>query len=81
MFGIPLIEWVGYAASICIAISLIMTSVYKLRMINTVGCLLFVIYGFVVHAYPVAVANLVIVFINLYQLYRLHETGEKHRAS
>ena len=27
MFGIPLIEWVGYAASIMIAISLLMTNI------------------------------------------------------
>ena len=46
MFGIPLIEWVGYAASIMIAISLIMTNIVKLRVINSIGCILFAIYGF-----------------------------------
>ena len=34
MFGIPAIEWVGYLASIMIAISLIMTDIVKLRVIN-----------------------------------------------
>lgn len=72
MFGIPWIEWVGYSASVFIAISLLMTSVEKLRIINSIGCLLFVVYGFIVHAYPVAVANLIIVFINLYHLYKLN---------
>lgn len=66
------IEWVGYAASIMIAISLLMTDVIKLRLLNTVGCLLFVIYGFIVGAYPVAVANLAIILINLYHLYKLY---------
>ncbi|WP_291657013.1 lactate dehydrogenase [Clostridium sp.] len=57
MFGIPMIEWIGYAASICIAISLIMTDIYKLRVINSIGCVLFVIYGFSIKAYPVGVIN------------------------
>lgn len=71
MFGIPLIEWIGYAASVLIVISLIMTSVVKLRIVNTAGCTLFVFYGFVVGAYPVAISNLLIVLINLYHLYKL----------
>lgn len=71
MFGIPWIEWVGYAASAFIVISLIMTSVVKLRIVNTVGCVLFVVYGFTVGAYPVAISNLLIVLINLFHLYRL----------
>ena len=44
MFGIPLIEWVGYAASIMIAISLLMTDILKLRIINSIGCVLFVFF-------------------------------------
>lgn len=71
MFNVPLIEWVGYAASAMIAISLVMTSLVKLRIINTIGCILFVIYGSIVGAYPVAVANAIIVIINIYQLYKL----------
>lgn len=73
MFNTPWIEWVGYGASLMIAVSLLMTDLIKLRLINTVGCLLFVIYGFIVGAYPVAVANLAIILINLYHLYRLYD--------
>lgn len=43
MFGIQVIEWVGYTASIMIAISLIMTDIVKLRIINSIGCILFAI--------------------------------------
>ena len=71
MFGIPFIEWVGYLASIVIAISLIMSDIIKLRVINTIGCILFVIYGLSVGAYPVAFTNMLIVFINAYYLYKL----------
>lgn len=73
MFGIPLIEWVGYAASIMIAISLIMTDIVKLRIINTIGCILFVIYGFSVKAYPVAIVNAFIILVNGYYLYKFYK--------
>lgn len=65
------VEWIGYLASIFIVISLMMTSVVKLRVINTVGCILFVIYGVIVGAYPVVISNSIIVFINLYRLYQV----------
>ena len=68
-----LIEWIGYIASAMIVVSLIMTSIVKLRIINTIGCVLFVIYGVIVGAYPVSVANGLIVIINLYNLYKLQK--------
>lgn len=73
MFGIPAIEWVGYAASIMIAISLIMTDIVKLRIINSIGCILFTIYGFMVKAYPVGIINAFIFFVNIYYLYKFYK--------
>ena len=72
MFGIPLIEWIGYLASILIAISMFMKDIVKLRFINLVGSLLFAFYGFSIKAYPVATINSIIVFINIYYLYKLY---------
>lgn len=71
MFGIPWIEFVGYAASILIAISIVMTDMYKLRVINTAGCLLFFIYGIIIKAYPVGLVNLFMCFVNLYYLMKM----------
>ncbi|MEG0309009.1 MAG: YgjV family protein [Clostridium sp.] len=71
MFGISLVEWLGYLASVLIAISMFMKNIAKLRFINLIGCLLFAIYGFVIGAYPVAILNTLIVFVNLYYLYGL----------
>lgn len=73
MFGIPAIEWVGDAASIMIAISLIMTDIVKLRIINSIGCILFTIYGFMVKAYPVGIINAFIFFVNIYYLYKFYK--------
>jgi len=62
------LELVGYVASILVAISLMMSSILRLRLINLVGSAAFTVYGVLIHAYPVAVVNLIIVFINLYYL-------------
>lgn len=71
MFNIPWIEYVGYAASILIGISMFMKNMMKLRFINLIGCILFVVYGFTIKAYPVAAVNLVITFTNIYYIYKL----------
>ncbi len=68
------IEWIGYLASFTIAISLLMTDLVKLRLLNSVGCLIFVIYGIMVGAYPVAVANAAIILINGYHLWKLKKS-------
>lgn len=78
-----LVQWIGYAASACILISLTMTNIVKLRIVNTIGCLLYVVYGVLLDAYPVAIPNFIIIFINLYNLYKLKknrtlDNGEKN---
>lgn len=71
MFGIPFIEWVGYLASLLIALSMLMKNIIKLRFINLVGCICFVVYGIAIGAYPVAITNLFISGVNLYYLYNM----------
>ncbi|WP_297133579.1 YgjV family protein [Terrisporobacter sp.] len=76
MFSSELIEWVGYGASILLVISLMMTDITKLRIINSIGCLMFVIYGLTVGAYPVALSNMAIILINFYNLYKLKSQNQ-----
>lgn len=71
-----LLELVGYAASVLVAISLMMTSVLRLRLINLVGAAGFSLYGLLIGAYPVAVLNGAIVFVNLYHLAVMLRTKE-----
>jgi hypothetical protein len=61
-------EITGYIASVLVAISLMMSSIIKLRVINLFGAALFTLYGLLIGAYPVAVMNLFIVLIDLYYL-------------
>ena len=64
------IEWVGYMASFFVAVSFIFKDVKKLRLVNMIGCLAFVVYGILIHAYPVIIANAFIFLMNLYHLIR-----------
>ncbi|ABV38284.1 conserved hypothetical protein [Shewanella sediminis HAW-EB3] len=61
-------EILGYIASGFVGLSLLMGDIKKLRYINLFGCLLFVIYGLNISAYPVAVMNLFCAGINLYHI-------------
>ncbi len=62
------IELIGYSASLFVAISLSQSSVLKMRWINLAGCLLFVIYGVFLKAWPLAVANGYICLVNIWYL-------------
>lgn len=66
-------DLLGYAASIFVVISLLMSDIKLLRYVNFVGCVLFVIYGVYIAAYPVAVMNFVASGINIYHLLRLRK--------
>ncbi|MGV3026026.1 YgjV family protein [Clostridium thermobutyricum] len=70
-----LIEWVGYGASAMVVVSLLCTSMVWLRILNTIGCLLFVTYGIIIGAYPVAISNGIIVIINAVNLYKLKKNN------
>jgi hypothetical protein len=65
------IELIGYLGSILVAISLMMRSLLRLRLINLIGALFFTIYGLLLGAYPVAFLNALIVLIDLYYLFQM----------
>jgi hypothetical protein len=67
--GIELTEWVGYLAMTVLLVSFMMKNVIKLRIINSIGCLFFVIYGSLITQYPIVITNLAIILINLYYLF------------
>jgi hypothetical protein len=64
-------EIIGYLASTIIAISLLMKSLIRLRVLNGIGALVFVIYGILIKAYPVAFLNAIIVLIDIVFLIKM----------
>jgi len=71
-----IIELIGYLASVIVAISLLMSSVVKLRLLNLAGSLIFSIYGFIIKSYPVGFLNLFICLVNIYFLLMMSKTSE-----
>ena len=73
-----LIELFGYLGSVLVVISMLMTSVMKLRIINTIGSTIFATYALIIHSYPTALMNFCLVLINLYNMRKLSVNGQTY---
>jgi len=70
ILGISLTDWVGYIAMFALLVSFMMKDVKKLRIINSIGCGLFVIYGYMLStSWPIVITNSAIICINFYYLF------------
>ncbi len=63
-----LLESWGYLSMIAVLISMLMTDIKKLRIINSIACSMFIVYGYFHEAYPVVLMNSIVILINLYKL-------------
>ena len=70
----------GYTASAVIAVSLMMSSIVRLRIINLFGATCFSIYGFLIGAYPVFFLNGFIALIDIYYLIQIFGAREYFRV-
>ena len=80
LFNISLLEWIGYLASVVVAVSLTMSSIKRLRWYNLIGAAVFSFYGFAIHALPVGFLNLFIVFANIYYLVKMYSYKASFKA-
>ena len=62
-------ELIGYAASLFVLLSFFNKDLRKLRIVNSVGCGLFVIYGILLPSVPVILTNVAILLVNAYYLF------------
>lgn len=69
-------ELIGYAASVLVAISLMMSKIVKLRIMNLIGSVTFSLYGVLIGSIPVAGMNGFIVLINIYYLTKIYTADE-----
>lgn len=68
-----MVEILGYAASIMVAISLTMKDIVRLRVLNFIGCALFTAYGVMIDAWPVVATNGFIACVNIYFLAKMQK--------
>lgn len=63
------VSFIGYAASFFIVLSFVMKDVQKIRMVNFLGCVCFVVYGiYSGWLWPIIIPNAILCFIQLYYL-------------
>ncbi|NQV78536.1 MAG: uroporphyrinogen decarboxylase [Lutibacter sp.] len=69
IFEITITDWVGYLASLVLIISFMMKNVNTLRIVNSIGALLFVLYGIMLEiSWPIIITNGFILLLNIYYL-------------
>lgn len=73
---INLLDWFGYLASLVVLISLLTSSILRLRWINLFGASLFAIYGLLIGSLPTAMMNFGIVIIDIYYLVKIYSSKE-----
>ena len=72
-----MVEILGFGASVLVAVSLMMSSLARLRALNLVGAVLFALYGGLVGAYPVLAVNGFIAVVNVVYLLKM-QPGHSH---
>ena len=69
ILGIAITEWVGYLASFALIISFLMKKINTLRIINSIGALLFIVYGVMLDiSWPIIITNGFILLANIFYL-------------
>ena len=67
---VSMTEIVGYAGSAMVLVSFLMKGMRRLRILNSFGCALFVVYGIMLnYSIPIILTNVAILTINLVVLF------------
>lgn len=69
MLDISLTEGIGYLASLVLMVSFLMKNINTLRIINSIGAILFVVYGIMLAtSWPIIISNAFILGVNIFYL-------------
>lgn len=68
------VEIVGYLASLGVLTSFLLKDINKLRIVNTIGCILFIFYGILLNtSWPIIITNVSITVINVFYLTKAYK--------
>jgi hypothetical protein len=62
------IELLGYIGTAVVMASFMMSNVKRLRIVNSIGCSIWILYGFQIESMPVVLTNVGILAINLFHI-------------
>ncbi len=72
---INMVEILGYVAMIIVLVSFTMKDMMKLRMLNSIACAMFVVYGIIHETTPIVIMNILVILVNVF--YLIKERMEK----
>ena len=64
-----IVPWIGWVATACFGLSYFFKKPATLRLIQAGAALLWIVYGLLIHAIPVVVANLIVSAAALYSTF------------
>ena len=64
-----IVSWIGWVATACFGLSYFFKKPATLRLIQAGAALLWIVYGLLIHAIPVVVANLIVSLAALYSVF------------
>lgn len=71
-----LIEIFGYIGTLLVIISMMMTSITKLRIVNIIGSAITVIYSLIYNTWPIVVMNSCLIMINVFHLIKQYSNNK-----
>ena len=71
-----LYEALGIIATLFVLVSFLFTNEKRIRQINIIGAVLFVIYGVIIGAHAVYILNGALIFIHIYKLLKQRNAKE-----
>ena len=73
-------EWLGIVASAFVLISFLTSNQIRTRIINLVGCVVFVIYGLILPAYSTAFMNAALIIVHIIYLTKDFKARKKQKS-
>lgn len=73
-----MLELYGYIGSVLVVVSLLMASVVKLRIFNTLGCIVSGSYALIIGSLPLCLMNGALIFINGYYLIKMFNSKQEY---
>jgi hypothetical protein len=64
------VEIFGYLSMSVVLFSMLLKDMITLRIVNSAACAMFIVYGFMIGAYPVIVMNFLVIAINMYRIFK-----------
>jgi len=70
-------EIIGIIATLFVLISFLFTSETRIRQVNIIGAVIFIVYGIIITAHSVYILNGALVIIHIYKLYKGRDNSDK----